>query len=133
MRIKVQKWIVFAPGKESEEPTGQEVSYMGLTASSDRVAKTFHAPASNQSCVTKELWRCNYWNNHNSYGWNKCKAIPVTGPGGPYCCETLRRSHFLDSRLTNGGEVSLTSRSPFTSRKISWYSFLSESESTPGQ
>jgi hypothetical protein len=49
----------------------------------------------------------------------KGKAIPVTGRGGPYGCETSRLPHILDSRLTDGGEdVSLTSRPPFTPRKI---------------
>jgi hypothetical protein len=41
--------------------------------------------------------------------------------------------HFLDNRLTDGGEVvSLTSRPPFTPQEDSWYSFLLEAESTPG-
>jgi hypothetical protein len=42
------------------------------------------------------------------------KAIPVTGGGGPYGCETSRIPHFLDNRLTDGGEVvSLMHRPPF--------------------
>jgi hypothetical protein len=45
----------------------------------------------------------------------KGKAIPVTGREGPYGCETSRLPHFLDTRLTDGGEVvSLTSWPPFT-------------------
>jgi hypothetical protein len=49
----------------------------------------------------------------------KRKAIPVTGSGGPYDCETSRLSHFLDNGLTDGSEVvSLTRRSPFTPRNI---------------
>jgi hypothetical protein len=49
----------------------------------------------------------------------KRKAIPVTGRDGPYGYETSRLPHFLDSRLTDGGEVvSLTRRPPFTRRKI---------------
>jgi hypothetical protein len=40
----------------------------------------------------------------------KGEAIPVTGRGGP---------HFLDNRLTDGGDVvSLTRRTFFNSRKI---------------
>jgi hypothetical protein len=33
------------------------------------------------------------------------KAIPVTGRGGLYGCKTSRLPHFLDSQLTDGGEV----------------------------
>jgi hypothetical protein len=47
------------------------------------------------------------------------KAIPVTGHGGPWGCETSRLPHFLDNPLTDGGEVSLTLRPLFTVRKIS--------------
>jgi hypothetical protein len=42
---------------------------------------------------------------------SKGKAIPATGHGGPQGCETSRLPHFLDNRLTDGGEVfSLTCR-----------------------
>jgi hypothetical protein len=41
--------------------------------------------------------------------------------------------HFLDSRLTDGGEVvSLKRRPPFTPHEDSWYSFLLEAESNQG-
>jgi hypothetical protein len=40
------------------------------------------------------------------------KAIPVTGRGGPYGCETSRLPHFLDNRLTDGGEVVSLTRLP---------------------
>jgi hypothetical protein len=53
----------------------------------------------------------------------KAKAIPVAGP--------WRLPHFLYSRLTDGGKVSLTRRPPFTPQEDSWYSFLLETESTP--
>jgi hypothetical protein len=47
------------------------------------------------------------------------KANPLTDLGGPQGCETSRLPHFLDNRLTEGGEVvSLTRRPPFTPRKI---------------
>jgi hypothetical protein len=62
-----------------------------------------------------------------------CKAIPVTGREGLYGCETSRLPHFLDSPLTDGGEVvSLTRRPLFTVQEDSWYSLLLEAESTPG-
>jgi hypothetical protein len=35
----------------------------------------------------------------------KIKAIPLTGSGDPYGCETSRLPHFLDNRLTDGGKV----------------------------
>jgi hypothetical protein len=61
------------------------------------------------------------------------KAIPVTGHEGPWGCETSRLPHFLDNRLTDGGEdVSLTRRPPDTPQNASWYSFLLDAESTPG-
>jgi hypothetical protein len=46
----------------------------------------------------------------------------------------LRGSHFLESRLTEGGDsVSLTHRSPFNPQgKDSLYLFLLEAESTEG-
>jgi hypothetical protein len=62
----------------------------------------------------------------------KSKATPVTSHGGPYGCEMSRLPHFLDSRLTDGGEISLTRRPPFTPQEDSWYSFLLEAESTLG-
>jgi hypothetical protein len=49
----------------------------------------------------------------------KGKATPVTGREGPLVCDTSRLPHFLDNRLTDGGEVvSLTCRPHFISRKI---------------
>jgi hypothetical protein len=47
--------------------------------------------------------------------------------GGCPCNRPSRAPHFLDSRLTDGGEVvSPSHRSPFSPKKISRYSFLSE-------
>jgi hypothetical protein len=51
----------------------------------------------------------------------KGNAIPVTGRGDPWGCETSRIPHFLENRLTDGGAVvSLTLRpsSPPPPRKI---------------
>jgi hypothetical protein len=51
--------------------------------------------------------------------WICTVKVSVTGREGPEGCETSRLPHFLDSRLTDGGEVvSLTRRPPFTARKI---------------
>jgi hypothetical protein len=43
----------------------------------------------------------------------KCEAIPVTGRGGPWGCETSRLLHFLDNRLTVGDEF-VSSQLKFT-------------------
>jgi hypothetical protein len=52
-------------------------------------------------------------------GGKKYKFIPVTGLGSQQGCETSRLPHFLDNRLTDGGEVfSLTRRPRFTPRNI---------------
>jgi hypothetical protein len=40
-----------------------------------------------------------------NWGWGKGKAIPVTGRGGPWGCETSRFLHFLDNRLRDSSEV----------------------------
>jgi hypothetical protein len=43
----------------------------------------------------------------------KIKTIPVTGHGGPSGCERSELPHFLDNRLTDGGEImSLMRRLP---------------------
>jgi hypothetical protein len=63
----------------------------------------------------------------------KGKAIPVIGHEGTQGCEMSRLPHFLDNRLTYGGEiVSLMHRLLFTPQENSRYSFLLEAESTPG-
>jgi hypothetical protein len=46
-------------------------------------------------------------------------SLPVTGREGPCGCEMSRLPHFLDNRLTDGGEsVSLRRRPSFTPKKI---------------
>jgi hypothetical protein len=55
----------------------------------------------------------------NIFSTGKGKAIPVTGYDSPWSCEMSRLPHFLDNRLTDGGEVvSPMHRPPFTPRKI---------------
>jgi hypothetical protein len=60
---------------------------------------------------TQPYWRsvlCVHWDlwcgSHHTVK-RKGKAIPVTGHGGPYICETSRLPHFLDNQLTDGSEV----------------------------
>jgi hypothetical protein len=61
----------------------------------------------------------------------KSKAIPVTDREGPQGCETSRLPHFVDRRLTDGGEVSLYASAALYPQEYSWYSFLLEAEPTP--
>jgi hypothetical protein len=62
----------------------------------------------------------------------KGKSVLVTGRVGLYGCVMSRSSHFLENRLTDGGEVvSLTHRPPaLYSQEDSRYSILLEAEST---
>jgi hypothetical protein len=63
----------------------------------------------------------------------KVLVARTQGCRGPQGCETTRLPHFLDNRLTDGGEVvSLTRRPPFAHQEDSWHSFLLEAESTTG-
>jgi hypothetical protein len=51
----------------------------------------------------------------------------------PIGFKTSRLPHFLDNRLTDGGEAVSLKRRPAAlySQEDSWYSFLLEAESTP--
>jgi hypothetical protein len=58
-----------------------------------------------------QRWRMNYFRISNQINKGKSKTLLVKGRGGPEGCETSRLPHFLDNRLTDGGEViSLTRR-----------------------
>jgi hypothetical protein len=59
----------------------------------------------------------------------------MTGLGDPLCCETFRLPHFLDNRLTDGGDVVSLTRRPASlyPPEDTWYSFLLEAECTPEQ
>jgi hypothetical protein len=60
----------------------------------------------------------------------KCTAMR----GGPQCYETKRLLHLLDNWFTEGGEVVSLKCLPvaFYPQEYSWYSFLLQTESTPG-
>jgi hypothetical protein len=54
-------------------------------------------------------------------------------PWRPIGCEKSRLPHFLTNRLTDVNEIdSLTCRPPFNPQEDSWFSFLLETEWTPG-
>jgi hypothetical protein len=50
------------------------------------------------------------YNSFSSSAKRKGKAIPVTGRGYPEGYETSKLTHFLDNRLTDGGEVASLKR-----------------------
>jgi hypothetical protein len=63
----------------------------------------------------------------------KSKAIPVMGHEDSWGCDTSRLPRFLDSRLTDGSDVSLPCRvATLYPQECSWYSFLIEAELIPG-
>jgi hypothetical protein len=57
------------------------------------------------------------------------KPIPVTGRGGPYDCVTSMVPHFLDNRVTDGGEFDSLTHQPSLTQESSWYPFLLGAES----
>jgi hypothetical protein len=57
-------------------------------------------------------------------------AIRKIGRGGTYVSETSRLPHFLDNRLTDGGEFGPYAPAALYPQENSWYSFLLEAEST---
>ena len=65
-------------------------------------------------------------------GKGKGKAIPLQAWIGPEGSRKLRLPDFVKTAQNGGKVVSLTHRPLFTPRKCSWYSFLLETESTPG-
>ena len=66
----------------------------------------------------------------NSKG--KGKAVPLQAWSGPQGSRKLRFPDFMTTAQDCGKVVSLTQPSAFTPRKYTWYSFLLETESTPG-
>jgi hypothetical protein len=69
--------------------------------------------------LRKELW----WKSRSESSYDsgyeeqwkivkKNKAIPGTDRGGQYGCETSGFPHFLDNRLTDGGEFISLSHQP---------------------
>ena len=62
----------------------------------------------------------------------KGKAIPLQAWTGPEGSRRLRLPHFMTTAQDSGKIVSRTHWPTFPTRKCSWYSFLLETESTPG-
>jgi hypothetical protein len=55
--------------------------------------------------MSKIVVRSSFFLLYPRYKKGKGEDIPVTGRGGPYGYETSKPAHFLNSRLTDGGEV----------------------------
>jgi hypothetical protein len=54
-----------------------------------------------------------------SYEGEAGNVTPITGHGGLQGCEASKLTHFLDTQLTDGGEVvSLTHHPPFTPERF---------------
>jgi hypothetical protein len=60
------------------------------------------------------------------------KVFPITGRGGPQGCDTLRLSHFLDNRFTDGDDDIGLTRQGFLSQGRFLVLILLKAESTPG-
>ena len=60
------------------------------------------------------------------------KAVPLQAWSGPEGSRKLRFPDVMTTARDGGMIVSLTHRPPLPSRKYTWYSFLLETESTPG-
>ena len=65
---------------------------------------------------------------------DKCKgkAVPLEAWSGSEGYRKLRFSDYVTMAQDVGKVVSLTHWPPLPPRKYSWYSFLSDAESTPG-
>jgi len=59
-------------------------------------------------------------------------AVLLQAWSGPEGSRELRFPDYMTTAQDGGKVVSLTYRPPLTPRKYSWYSFLLETESTPG-
>jgi hypothetical protein len=69
----------------------------------------------------------------SSIFWDKVKKAKLSLLQAVQACKTSRLPHFLDSRLTDGGEgVSLYALAAVCPQEDTWYLFLLEAESTPG-
>jgi hypothetical protein len=72
---------------------------------------------------TQIHWLCTNWTGQRKKKRRYCKPWNLLS----------RLPHFLDNRLTHGGEVvNLTRRPPFTPQEDSWYSFLLQAKSIAG-
>ena len=78
-------------------------------------------------------WGCGMWRRYHStrlYVHVNGKAISLQAWTGPESSSRLRLPDF--KTVHEGGKVSPTHQPPLPPRKYSWYSFLLETESTPG-
>jgi len=63
---------------------------------------------------------------------SKGKAVPLQAWIGPEGSRKLRFPDFMTTAQDGGKVDSLMHRLPLAPKKYTWYSFLSETESTPG-
>ena len=98
-------------------------------------AQRSHKLRSGRELTETETAQCNSTGHYNSYRTErKDKDVPLQELTNPYGARRWRLPEFLDNwHIKVGKAVSLTHRPLFTPRRYRRYSFLLETESTPGQ
>jgi hypothetical protein len=102
-------------------PISREIYPVSSEGGSNLVDGPFATSPEGESRQDVDLTVLWWWGGAGTWHFSrgKGKAIPITGRRGPEGCETSRLSHFLDSRLTDGGEIVILTRwTLFTPRKI---------------
>jgi len=94
---------------------------------------SFTLPLSFMQLLLQKLYDHNFVRiSHIPSVHYKGKAVPLQAWRGPEDSRKLGFPDFMTTAQDGGKVVSLTHWPPLPTRKCSWYSFLLQSESTPG-